>query len=129
MDISGDNTKEGSEVPIGTISSVNAYICSKANCLILLVHVVDDDVFAMSLKPIDESTDKMKDASFIKKEIPSEVHDDEKEYSKQELEKESTFKELYTDADEKASDINVDSKTKWSGNTNEKPISLSHPKK
>ena len=94
-----------------------------------MVHVVDDDVFAMSLKPINESTDKMKDASFVKKEMPSEVHGDEKEYSKQELENESTFKDLYTNADEKASDVNVDSKTEWSGNTNEKPISLPHPKK
>ena len=94
-----------------------------------MVLLVDDDVFAINLKPINESIDKRKDTSFVKKEVLFEVHGDEKEYSKQELEKESTFKELYTNADESTSDVNEDSKIEWSGNTNEKPISLPYPKK
>jgi len=62
----------------------------------------------ISLKPAGETIDKKKDVSFIKMEVPIKVYNDKKEYSQQELEKESTFKELYTDADEK--DIDLDNK-------------------
>lgn len=58
--------------------------------------------------------------------MPIKVYNDKKQCSEQEMEKQSTFTELYTDADEKESVIDVESKNEWSGNTSEK---LPHPKK
>jgi len=92
---------------------------------------VDDDVFQMTLKRIDESVFEENDMGVVKKEtLLEEVHNDEidekKSQEQHDIEKESTFKMLYTDADENEAEKDVDDKKKHAA---KKPIPLPRPKK
>ena len=86
----------------------------------LKIHFTDD-VFTMSLKPINES---------ITEEKVLAVHSGEdivkESYAQQEIELESR---LYTGADERESNQNMDSKKKCTGNKAKKPLPLPNSKK
>ena len=89
---------------------------------------VDDDVFEMTLKRIDESVFEENDMGVVKKEtLLEELHNDEtdekKSQEQHDMEKESTFKMLYTDAE---AEKDMDDKKKHAA---KKPIPLPRPKK